>query len=188
MLQQSIHTKRLVLRPFVPDDAARLAAIAGLRAISDTMISVPHPYTRAIAADAIRRYERERSRGKGLHFAVSEASNARELIGYIALRNIDHEHLEGELSFWIDPQQSGRGFATEAAQTVVDYGFGVLGLNRICGYHMVKNGASKRVLERLGMVQEGYLRERVRKRGVFEDVLLWAKVRPKSDLTGSERP
>jgi hypothetical protein len=40
---------------------------------------------------------------------------------------------------------------------------------------MVRNVASKRVLERLGMSQEGCLRWRVRKWGVFEDVLLVAQ-------------
>jgi hypothetical protein len=46
----------------------------------------------------------------------------------------------------------------------------------LSAYHMVRNVASKRVLERLGMSQEGCLRSRVRKWGVFEDVLVWASV------------
>jgi RimJ/RimL family protein N-acetyltransferase len=42
---------------------------------------------------------------------------------------------------------------------------------------MVKNEASRRVLERIGMQLEGRLRQRVRKHGTFEDVLVWAALR-----------
>ena len=177
MPQEPIHTQRLVLRSFGSDDAPRLSALAGSRAIADTMISIPHPFTLAMAEEAIARYQRECAAGTDVHFAVGESSNARNFIGYVAIRHIDRDHLEGELSFWIDPPHAGRGFASEAARAVLGYGFDVLGLNRICAYHMVKNGASRRVLEHLGMSQEGYLRERVRKGNVFEDVLLWATVR-----------
>jgi ribosomal-protein-alanine N-acetyltransferase len=58
-----------------------------------------------------------------------------------------------------------------------------LGLNRIYAHHMVRNPASGRVLAKVGMKPEGLLRQRVRKWGVFEDVVLlallreeWAKV------------
>jgi RimJ/RimL family protein N-acetyltransferase len=173
---QTIQTKRLTLRAFAPEDTARLAALAGSRQISDTMISVPHPFTTAMAADAIHRYRTEHAAGTDVHFAVEESCTS-EIVGYVAIRHIDREHLEGELSFWIDADSSGRGFATEAARAAVDYAFDVLGLNRICAYHMVRNDASRRVLERVGMQREGYLRQRVRKGGVFEDVLLWAVVR-----------
>jgi RimJ/RimL family protein N-acetyltransferase len=181
--QKAIRTKRLILRPFAPEDAERLAELAGSRQISDTMISVPHPFTIAMAADAIRRYRSEYLGGTDVHFAVGESVTS-EIIGYAAIRHIDREHLEGELSFWIDPNSSGRGFATEAASAAVNYAFDVLGLNRICAYHIVKNDASGRVLERVGMQQEKYLRQRVRKRGVFEDVLVWAVVRSARRSTG----
>jgi len=37
---------------------------------------------------------------------------------------------------------------------------------------MVRNPASGRVLQKIGMKREGLLRQRVRKWGVFEDVVL----------------
>ena len=42
---------------------------------------------------------------------------------------------------------------------------------------MVRNPASGRVLEKIGMKREGLLRQRVRKWGVFEDVVLLAILR-----------
>lgn len=62
----------------------------------------------------------------------------------------------------------------EVVQAVVRYGLETLGLNRLYACHMLRNPASGRVLEKNGFRQEGLLRQRVKKWGQFEDVLLWA--------------
>lgn len=45
----------------------------------------------------------------------------------------------------------GQGYATEAAQAAVDYGFAKLGLTRICGIVSPHNEASKRILQKIGL-------------------------------------
>lgn len=87
------------------------------------------------------------------------------------------EHKEGELSFWIAESAAGKGYVTEAAHAVLDYAFDGLRLNRICADHMVRIPGSGAVLRKIGMTQEGRLRQRVNKWGVFEDVLIWAVLR-----------
>ena len=71
----------------------------------------------------------------------------------------------------------GQGYATEAARAVVAFGFEELGLNRIYAHHMVRNPASGRVLAKIGMEPEGLLRQRVKKWGLFEDVVPMALLR-----------
>ena len=93
------------------------------------------------------------------------------LVGTIGLRDIDSEHSQAELGFWIAVECWRKGYATEAARTVVAFGFEQLGLNRIYAHYMARNPASGRVLARIGMRSEGLLRQRVRKWGVFEDVV-----------------
>ncbi len=66
---------------------------------------------------------------------------------------------------------------TEAGRAAVKYAFDKLNLNRICAYHMARNPASGRVLAKIGFSQEGLLRQRVRKWGVFEDVIICALLR-----------
>lgn len=75
------------------------------------------------------------------------------------------------MSWW------GAGCATEAASEVTRFGFDRLSLNRIYAYYMVRNPAAGAVLLKLGMKQEGLLRQRVRKSGAFEDVALSALLR-----------
>ena len=90
------------------------------------------------------------------------------------------------MGVWIGVDWWGRGYATEASQTVLQFGFEVLSLNRIYAHHMLRNPASGRVLEKIGMKHEGILRERVRKWGVFEDVAILSVIR--KEWPGRGRP
>ena len=93
------------------------------------------------------------------------------------MREIEREHSQAEVSFWTAAGAWGRGYMSEALGAVVAYGFEVLGINRLYAHHMLRNPASGRVLEKNGFRKEGLLRQRVRKWGVFEDVVLLALLR-----------
>ncbi len=198
--QPSIETARLALRPWTLEDAPALRRLAGRREIADTMISIPHPYTESQARIWIAGHAEAFAQGEGIHFAIqlkpaagedarqpvsppgtAAATRPREpgesIIGAIELRSIDREHAHAELSLWIGRDWWGHHFASEAALAVVRYGFEELGLNRIQAYHMVRNPASGRVMEKIGMKQEGVLRQCVRKWGRFEDVAVRAILR-----------
>lgn len=177
VLVDVVRTRRLLLRPFTAFDAPRLAELAGARRIADTTISVPHPMSIDVARQQIARFESEWKSGTGATFAMVLPGDPDQLVGLVAIRHIDREHLEGELSFWVAEAAEGHGYVTEAATAILDYAFRELGLNRICAFHMVRNPASGRVLAKIGMSQEGCLRQRVRKWGTYEDVLVWAVVR-----------
>ena len=161
--------EHLLLRPFGQDDAPALAAIAGQRAIADTMISVAHPFDVDMAYAWI---EQLGANDRRQSFAVVAADGS--LVGYAGLHDIDHEHGLAEISFWTDPACQGRGFAAQAAQLLLDHAFGGLGLNRVQAFHMTRNPASGRLLARLGFSEEGVMRQRVRKWDRFEDVVIWA--------------
>jgi RimJ/RimL family protein N-acetyltransferase len=167
------------------DDVPSLVSLAGDRAIADTTISVPHPLDAEVARQWLASFTQAMAVGSAEHFAIREAAGA-PLVGMVSLRSIDREHEEAELSFWIGRPFWGRGYATEAAGAAVDRAFGALGINRIVAHHMVRNPASGRVLARLGFRQEGLLRERVKKWGVHEDVVLMALLR--QDRTAYRSP
>ena len=172
-----LRTERLVLTPLAEHHLERFLAVAGSRVIADTTISVPHPLTEEAARAWVCWAVAESRDGRAAHFAVAIPPDDETLVGYAAIKDIDREHSEAELSFWLDESYGGQGYATEAAAAVVTYGFDALELNRIEAYHMVRNPASGRVLAKLGFHQEGCLRQRVRKWGSYEDVLLWSRLR-----------
>jgi ribosomal-protein-alanine N-acetyltransferase len=175
-VQPTLETERLVLRPLTPQDAPALHQLAGRREIADTTISIPHPYSEQQARQWIAGTADLFAQGKVAAFGM-QLKREGNLVGAAGLRDIDAEHSLAELGFWVAVEWWGQGYVTEAARAVVAFGFQQLGLNRIYAHHMVRNPASGRVLAKIGMKPEGLLRQRVRKWGVFEDVVLMALLR-----------
>ncbi len=154
--------------------------LAGAREIADTTVAIPHPYDLDHALAWIGHQRRESVRGRAINFAIRLLPGS-PLIGCAGLRDIDREHLQAELGFWIGLEWWGHGYAREAAVAGIRFGFEQLGLNRIYAHHMARNPAAGQVLLHAGMQREGLLRQRVKKWGVYEDVVLYAILREDRD-------
>ena len=97
-----------------------------------------------------------------------------QLIGNSNLRKNRPEDRVGEIGYEIAPLHWGNGYATEAAEAIVKFGFGELKLHRIAAWCIAENTASSHVLEKLGMRLEGRLREQEWLKGRWWDALLYA--------------
>ncbi|MFJ7934634.1 GNAT family N-acetyltransferase [Sporosarcina sp. NPDC096371] len=91
-------------------------------------------------------------------FAVFEQETA-TMIGSGEITIRDTVNREGEIGYIFHPDYWGRGYATEVALLLVNFGFNDLNLHRIYATCDPRNSASSRVLEKVGMVMEGRLRE-----------------------------
>ena len=80
----------------------------------------------------------------------------------------------GELMYVFNRQFWNQGYASEATQSIVDYGFSDLKLHRIFATCRPENTGSWRILEKLGMQREGLLRENVWIRGSWHNSYLYA--------------
>jgi len=163
----TIETERLVLRSFTLADAPDVQRLAGDRDIASTTLNIPHPYEDGMAEQWIGKHQEKYEEGE-LVFAIVLRSD-QSLIGAIGL-NVNQQHDNAELGYWIGKPYWNQGYCTEAAEAVVRYGFEVLGLNRIHASHLKRNPASGRVMQKIGMTNEGCLRQHVKKWRVFEDV------------------
>ncbi len=171
--QATLKTNRLVLRPLTFEDAPFIQTFASVRELADAMISIPHPYPNGEAERYISKQLAEFEAGDSVTFAIERKSES-VFSGIIEVRDIEREHSQAELSFWLAVEAWGQGYMSEALKPVLRFAFEDLSLNRLYGYHMVRNPGSGKVFQKNGFVQEGLLRQRVRKLGVFEDVALWA--------------
>ena len=97
---------------------------------------------------------------------------ASTLIGAVGLR-LELDDRRAELGYWIGKPYWNQGYCTEAARAAIQFGFEQLELNRIFANHFVRNPASGRVMQKLGMVYEGRLRQHVKKWDAFEDLELY---------------
>ena len=117
---------------------------------------IPSPYGRADAEDYVARTESGRASGEAAAYLVVDAATD-ELVGSVAIHDLDPNDLTAEVGYYVAAGARGRGVATRAVGAVVDWGLDA-GLQRIVAQVMVGNEASRRLLNRLGFVEEGVLR------------------------------
>lgn len=182
-------TPRLALRPLRPRDAQALFEIyadpLAMRYWSTPPWTTPQQAVERIEADAACLEE-----GSALRLALvprdgTEAprdeagvrggagEEAAPLIGTVSLFAFDIASQRAEIGYMLAPRAWGRGLMHEALQALVAYAFGPLGLRRLEADIDPRNERSARVLERLGFVREGLLRERWMVAGEVSDSALY---------------
>ena len=169
MKSPTLRTERLLLRAYERSDVPALLPLIGAREVAATTLRIPHPYKEEDAEVLFTPSE------ENVRLAVTLQAEQR-LIGGIGLR-LDSPHNRAELGYWIGFPYWGRGYATEAAQAVVRYGFEILNLHRIYAEHFGNNPSSGRVLRKLGMKPEGYLPQHILKWGEYLDVAVYGMLR-----------
>ena len=188
--QPTLETERLVLRPFELADAPAVKGLAGAFAIADTTLAIPHPYPNGAAAKWIAAHEPGFAAGTLASYAIT-IRNVGALVGAIGLI-MESSHARAELGYWIGVPFWRQGYATEAGRAILAFGFRSLQLHRIEAHYLVRNPASGRVLEKLGMRREGILRQAVRKWDRFEDLgvcaILATEWQGKAPRSGSPLP
>ena len=172
----SLPTARLILRALRPDDLDDLFADA-----SDPEIDRYTPWTRyQSVAEAqtdldnyIADYERH-----GLGVWGIEQRDEQRLIGIINISPPHPHDRRSEMGFTIARSHWGKGYATEAAQAVLHFGFEKLQLVRIEAVCLPENVASARVLLKIGMQYEGLLHNYQIWRGKPCDLQMYAIIPP----------
>jgi ribosomal-protein-serine acetyltransferase len=157
-----IRTPRLLIRPKQVGDGAITSA-----AVAETWDEL-HKWMRwAENRDAFTAESMEiRNRQVIASFILRESI---ELIGveaatgtaviWCGLHDLDWQGRQCDTGCWVRKAAQGRGFATEAANALVRYAFGALGMRRIGLTHSAGNEASRRIAERLGFSFEGIQRD-----------------------------
>ena len=142
-------TSRLTLRPAWPEDASALAHAIAYEAVVTKLAMVPWPYTEAHAAAFLGRPETDTDL---FRLVIAHEDGHARLIGGVGLHAAGDER---ELGYWFTPSSWGRGYATEAARSMVDIARHALGLRRLVSAYFLDNPASGRVLAKLGFRETG---------------------------------
>ena len=164
-----LETERLILKQYEIEFADAIYEVVKHQEIADTMVMIPHPYPREVVDRWISYLQKSFEKGTAYEFAVFLKENNR-YIGNCGLVAVSKNHGNAEVGYFIDPSQWGKGYATEACKKIIDYGFQDHQLNRIYSRCMVRNIASRKVMEKSGMVWEGRHRQEFLKDGVYEDM------------------
>ncbi len=152
----TLHTARLLLRPFNESDADALFALHSNAHVLRFWDTPPWREQRAI--QFIAACQQIAETGTGTRLAVDRGSDG-AFIGWCSLTRWNADYRSASMGYCYDDAAWGHGYATEAAGALLLWAFETLDLNRVQAETDTRNAASARVLEKLGFVREGTLRE-----------------------------
>lgn len=146
--ERPFETRRLRLRRARLSDAADVALHANDRQIAEMTSRIPFPYGEKDALAFLGHPETDE-----LTLAVTRSSDG----SFLGLCSLQAREQAGrvELGYWIGRPFWGQGFATEAAQAMIDHAFGALGVEVVEVRCRVINGASRRVIHKCGFHYQG---------------------------------
>ncbi len=142
-------TGRLVLRKPHETDAADLASLANNARIAAMLTRMPHPYG---LAEAHQFLDYAAARRTGCVYSVTLAATG-QFIGCAGLENSRGNGLE--IGYWIGQPFWGKGYATEAAQALVDVAFRNTEIDVLRASCRESNAASRRVIHKCGFQYAG---------------------------------
>ena len=165
-----IDSQRLLLRRFSYDDIQDLIEFVSHPSVAEE-VSDPKPNEESARAyvdkqNSFQPFEKD----KVFDLAIERKADGK-VIGLVTM--ITKNHQKGELGYGLGTDFRGKGYATEAARAITDYGFAQLKYHRVQAIVSAANPVSMQVLVRLGMKQEGRLREATENDGDWHDLLYY---------------
>lgn len=148
-----IETRRLILRGMRDGDFAPFAAMnADARVMEHFPATLTDEQSRAMANRIDDHFARH-----GHGFWMVEAAGVADFAGIAGLMVPGFEaHFTPavEIGWRLAPACWGKGYATEAARALLEFGFGRVGLEEIVSFTVTANRRSRRVMERIGMTHD----------------------------------
>jgi RimJ/RimL family protein N-acetyltransferase len=170
----TIKTDRLILRPFEKSD---LDAVLGYLSLPDMQRYLDwkarDSSEAASAFDAMRKQIRLTRPGDILTLAVVRKQDG-TMMGHVALKWTDATAGQAEVRFALAPAFRRQGFASEALEAVLKYGFEKHKFHRVFARTAGHNEASARLLKKLGMRLEAHYREHALFQGEWDEELHFA--------------
>ncbi len=133
--------------------------------------------TRSAFRRRIRRYAEDLRADQGYPFLIYRNSD-NALVGGLTLANIRRGVAQaGSLGYWMGLPFVRHGYMTAAVRAVIPFGFSTLRLHRLEAACIPTNVGSIRLLEKTGFVREGYARQYLCINGIWQDHLLYARLK-----------
>ena len=118
-------------------------------------------------AEYVTETRRQARRGEGLTFVIEVGG---EIVGQLSVSSIVYGSARSaSIGYWVSRHVAGRGIVPTAVALAVDYCFTVLGLHRVEINIRPENAASLRVVEKLGLRDEGVRRRYLHIDGDWRD-------------------
>jgi ribosomal-protein-alanine N-acetyltransferase len=125
----------------------------------------------------LRRYAEDMRADQAYAFLLFRKDD-NALLGGVTLTNVRRGVAQaGSMGYWVGAPFASQGYMTRGVSALIPFAFDVLRLHRIEAACIPTNQPSIRLLERTGFVREGYAREYLCINGLWQDHLLYGRVR-----------
>ncbi|MGE8555105.1 MAG: GNAT family N-acetyltransferase [Chryseobacterium jejuense] len=165
-----IDTERLILSQLEENDIPFIVEFLQHRIFSDLTSNIPYPYTEDDAKFWLKMSKDAFENKTGFTFGIRNKEE--QLIGAIGLHDRDDD--KAELGYWIGIPYWNKGYVTEAAKAIVNFGFEELELNKIYATHLIHNPASGKIMEKIGMEKEALLKQHVKHDNEYFDLVMYS--------------
>ncbi|MGC5002630.1 GNAT family N-acetyltransferase [Streptomyces sp. DT203] len=164
---------RLNLRELTLEDVDAVHAVYGSPEATEQLSFEPR--TREQVSHIVARSIASATTNPRTEYALAViARDTSELIGYGRLAIDPHQQRAATIGFALRPDAWGVGCGLETLRLLLSVGFDDLGFHRIWGARSPLNEASAKTMTAAGMVEEGVIREHVRKAGKWRDSVVHA--------------
>jgi len=174
-----LHTARTVLREITTADAADLFAFRS--DVEEQRHNDPALTEPGQAVELVERLAREYRESAVVRWGLTlrdQDGDGNRVVGLLGFNSWDADNARADIGYDLSRRLWGRGLAAEAVDATLRFGFDQMALNRIEVRTEAANVRSVRLLDRLGFVREGTLREQVRgDDGTFLDVAVYGLLR-----------
>jgi RimJ/RimL family protein N-acetyltransferase len=167
-----LDSKGIRLRRHTDADLPRLVEACNDPLVSGWIGQIPAPFTDADGRSWLEYVGERHASGTAVTWAVADPGTD-DLLGTVDLFNVRRGR-DAEIGYWLHPDGRGRGLAAPMCALAIRHAFvpedeGGLGLGRVRAVAAEGNTASRRVLERSGLQQQGRERNLVRTRDGLVD-------------------
>ncbi len=152
-----LETERLYLCRITEEDAPQMYRYARQKKVTRYLTWNPHKsifQTRAYIRLLQEKYDSAEFYDWGIH-----VKDTGLFVGTCGFTKIDPHTMQGEIGYVLSPRVWGNGYAREAAEAVMLFGFSVLGLESLSARFIYGNTQSERVMQKLKMNCMGILPE-----------------------------
>jgi Acetyltransferases, including N-acetylases of ribosomal proteins len=149
-------TERLIIRELKIEDALDMYEYTNKPEVSKFLTWEPHlnvEQDREFINKVLSNKDKE-----SYYFGIVLAADLQKLIGCIHIYDVNERHKRCEISYILNPDYSGKGYATEAVAAVIKWIFMTLGLRRVQALCIEGNVKSECLMKRCGMQYEGLLK------------------------------
>ncbi len=165
-----LHTERLILRELKEEDLPTLFSIFSNSHTmkyygSDVMTGMEE------VEGMLMSFRKGFENSQVIRFGIERLDNG-HLIGTCGFHNWAKRVNRIEMGYELEQNEEGKGYMTEALSAIIPYAFEQMTINRIGALIHPANSSSRKLVNKLGFKEEGYLRDYVYAGGIYMDLIV----------------